>query len=648
LINDQYGTSKGDEVLKHIARVYDEGFTKMGGVCCRIATDNFAALYPATFMNSKEVESICDNAARSTLLLSPLAISTGQYIVTDKKLPVSTMFDHATLAAETVKGRFDVHTATYDESMMERILHEQEIVNEMVSALITNQFEVWFQPQYNHNTGALIGSEALVRWRHPVKGLIPPGEFIPIFEQNGFVYEMDKFVWERACMLLRKWLDEGRSPIPISVNISRYDIFRDDFYAVITGLVKQYDISVDLLHLEITESAFAESAKQIVSMVKRLVSFGFTVQIDDFGSGYSSLNTLKSVPANVLKLDMRFLEDDKGTTRGGNIVESIIRMAKWLGMPVIAEGVETQQQADFLKSIGCYYVQGYLYSKPMPLDDYARLVDASGKEHSMIKLETIKDLNNNAFWDPKSMETLIFNSYIGGACIFEFCNGKAELLRANEKYTKELCGEILQENAELSSLRIESYVDEYNLKILHENVSRSIEANDESSCEVRLHGVNGRDEDGYIYVTVRPIAVAGERFLIYCTIHNMTDLRNTELRERETAEQLEAIMRDMPGGFVRMRVLSDEASVLVYANEGFCRLVGMPHDEVMAKYAEDGMWGVHPEDRQIVRDAIDEMLSTGETFSSRYRLRHGSGGYVWVTFFGRFVTNNNGEKFFNL
>ena len=308
VVNDQYGTRKGDEVLVHTATVFRDGFAPWGGVCCRIFADNFAAIYPASFRDTPEIKAIHARASHVEGLVLPITFSVGRYIIDDLTLSPSAMYDRAVLAANSVKGRYDVHIAVYDESMREQLIREQELVLEMEDALSAGQFEVWYQPQYNHSTEAMIGAEALVRWRHPRKGLIPPDRFIPVFEQNGFVYALDKFVWEEVCRSLRKWLDEGRSPLPVSVNISRYDMFRPDLIEVLTGLVRRYDLPIALLRLEITESAFAESAAHIVEIVRSLIGLGFTVEIDDFGSGYSSLKTLKVVPAQIIKLDMKFLE----------------------------------------------------------------------------------------------------------------------------------------------------------------------------------------------------------------------------------------------------------------------------------------------------------------------------------------------------
>ena len=380
VINEKYGMAKGDEILKFLAETFNKGFSELGGICGRITADVFAVLYPRKFINSNEVENIRRVASTPKLLLRPIVISVGEYVITDIELPVSTMFDRAALAVKTIKGRFDTRTAIFDESMMEQELREQEVADEMGGALKTNQFEAWFQPQYDHSSGALIGAEVLTRWHHLKKGLLMPCDFIPIFERNGFLYEMDKFIWEQVCVTLRRWLDEGNEPLPLSVNVSRYDIIQRDFYETLTRLVKKYNIPTKLLRLELTESAFNYPNDEIVSMAERLAKFGFTIAIDDFGSGYSLLNTLKNVPANILKLDMHFLEDD-GTARGRDIVESVVLMTKSFGMPVIAERVETRQQADFLKSVGCHYVQGYLYARPMPIEEYEELAKSHSKEH---------------------------------------------------------------------------------------------------------------------------------------------------------------------------------------------------------------------------------------------------------------------------
>ena len=375
VINDRFGISRGDAILKYIGKIFEDGFDRLGGIACRVTADNFAVLYPHSLADSAMLADIREKAHTPECSPQPITFSIGRYPVEDKTLSPDAMFDRAMIAESSVKGRYDIHIAYYSEKMREKILQEQAIINEMNLSLKNGNFEIWLQPQYEHPSGKIFGAEALVRWRNPaVNEIILPGKFISLFEGNGFIYELDKFIWEHTCMILRRWLDSGISPLPLSVNVSRYDIFRNDFYSTVTGLVEKYNIPVELLRLEITESAFAKSTEQITTVVRQLSDYGFTTVIDDFGSGYSSLNALKDVPADIIKLDMRFFTGDGISSRGEHILKAVVGMAAELKIQVVAEGVESREQADFMDSIGCGYVQGYLYAHPMPLEEYEKIV----------------------------------------------------------------------------------------------------------------------------------------------------------------------------------------------------------------------------------------------------------------------------------
>ena len=284
-----------------------------------------------------------------------------------------TVSDRANLAAKQCKGNYIRNYAFYDRSMSEQLMKEQKIVNTMNTALAEEQFQLYIQPKYDLQRNRLDGGEVLVRWYVPDQGMVPPGDFIPVFERNGFIMKLDQYVWEHACQRIRKWLDEGRKPFPISVNISRVSLYNKDLADVILGLVKKYGIEPGLLHLELTESAYTGNLEMIKHTMSRLQEYGFCILMDDFGSGYSSLNTLKDIVVDILKIDMNFLLNSEVPGRGENILASVVYMAKWLGMPVIAEGVERESQVAFLRSIGCDYVQGYYFAKPMPLEEYERL-----------------------------------------------------------------------------------------------------------------------------------------------------------------------------------------------------------------------------------------------------------------------------------
>lgn len=634
VINDQYGTKKGDEVLCELAKVVCETLKDVDSICCHVMADIFAILYPRSLLKT---ETLTDMHHASELLdgsLPRLKIYVGRCVVDDKSLSVSALLDHATMAKDTVKGRYDQYIATYDESMRIGILRQQKIIGQMNHALTSGQFEVWLQPQFNHSNGMLCGAEALVRWRHPEDGLIPPGEFIPLFERNGFVYELDKYVWEQTCILLRKWLDWGLSPVPVSVNISRYDVFRDDLVSVITGLVEKYDLPFDLLRLEITESAFTESTDQIIKVVGKFVELGFIVEIDDFGSGYSSLNTLKDVPAQVIKMDMRFLENDTNAQRGGSIIESVVRMARWLGMDVIAEGVETIEQADYLESIGCACIQGYLYSRPTQVAEYEELF-AEGKTESMRgKLNAVETWNNNAFWNPASMETLIFNSYIGGACIFEYRGGAAELLRYNAGYA-EIFGGSSPYNYAGAQKNILSVLDNENAEVCRKAIEAAISTKKEAPCEISLTA-GGDATPIYIRATMRQIAAAGDRCLLYCVVYDMTEQRVSEQKRREaerlqieSAQQLEIIMSNINGGVAALKINDDGHSEFIFSNNRYFEIFGYSDQQARNKHL-DIMTRILPDDLPGVIGKINQLKKDKVPVSIDYRCKRRDGRLAYV------------------
>ena len=622
VVNDQYGSVKGDEVLRHVAGVFAAGFEPHGGLCCRISADNFAVLYPAAFQDTEDIAEIRREASSIDGIIFPIAFSIGRYIIDDVTLEPAAMYDRAVLAARLVKGRYGEKIGVYTEEMRERLLHEQEIVTEMEFALKDRQFEVWFQPQYNHSTDALIGAEALVRWRHPQKGLIPPSDFIPIFEQNGFVYELDRFVWEEVCRYLKKWQNEGRSPLPVSVNVSRYDVFQSDVVETICALVRRYGLPADMLRLEVTESAFAESAEHVVGIVRELIDCGFTVEIDDFGSAYSSLNTLKDVPAQILKLDMKFFENSGDSQRGGNIVESVVRMAKWLGMSVIAEGVETLAQANFLRSVGCNYIQGYLYAKPMSAPQYEAYCGGSEKEEKLLVLETVENLDSSSFWDAKSMDTLIFNSYVGAACIFEYCNGEIEVIRATEKYAQ-IIGSAEMTVEDALKINWSNHLADSCKERLISVIEESIRTKKEITGEYIFLDLPGCPHETYLRTTMRVIATAGNRSLVYCTNENITAQKHAEQREREVSEQLKAIMHNLDSG-VSASILVDGRLCPIFANDSYFRQLGYTREEYENQF-EGLPMAVLPEDREMVMERAMEINTSMRPGSVEFRVRHPDG-----------------------
>lgn len=366
LFNDTYGLDEGDKLLKHIAQKIKEKTIKCNGICARAYADQFLIFWERKKEYAAGMVEYLNRDMESYPLDMKVHVKAGVYEIHDVHISVNSMCDRAFIAVKAAKGRYEKDLAYYDDSIREKLLLEQQIGDEMVCALREGQFDVYFQPKYNLITGDMVGAEALVRWQHPTKGFMSPGDFIPIFEKNGFITELDMYVWEKCCQFIAEWKQKYDMTLPISVNVSRKDIYKQNLPEILKTMVERYGISTKLLHLEITESAYTENPEQLLLVVEQLKKEGFMIEMDDFGSGYSSLNMLAELPIDVLKLDMKFLQNKGEQTKNENIMSSIVELAKKINLYVIAEGVEKEKQISMLKSMKCDMVQGYYYAKPMP------------------------------------------------------------------------------------------------------------------------------------------------------------------------------------------------------------------------------------------------------------------------------------------
>ena len=373
VLNDLFGESTGDKLLQYIGKFLKEINLPLC-VSGRLYADNFVVCYEAGKGDSRRMINTLQMVADSFAINNRTILSFGLYRIDDKTLPVSVMCDRANMALWKAKGNFKNPYCEYDEKMRQQVLKEQKIINAMERAIQNKEFTLYLQPKYDIEKGTIIGAEALVRWISLENGFISPGDFIPVFENNGFVYEVDKFIWEESCRYLRKWLDEGREVHPISVNVSRIDLYDPKLVQHLVNLREKYQLPSQYLELEITESAYTEDPEQIITITRQLREASFVILMDDFGTGYSSLNMLKDIQIDVLKLDMGFLKSSDYSAKGGNILTAILKMAESLKMQAIAEGVETKEQVEFLKSIGCKYVQGFYYSKPLPVGEFEKLI----------------------------------------------------------------------------------------------------------------------------------------------------------------------------------------------------------------------------------------------------------------------------------
>ena len=370
LYNDTFGRAAGDRLLQETAADLQRLADEDGAICGRYGADCFL------FLQERERERLDrqrffgeDYSQRP----ENVSIKWGIYEITDRSVPVEQMCDWALLAANGIKGQYNQHFAVYDDSLRDRLLREQTITDAMETALAEGQFAVYFQPKYSLNNDCMAGAEALVRWVHPEWGFMSPGEFIPLFERNGFISRLDQYVWERVCAQLRDWREKGYPLLPVSVNVSRADVYQANLADTLLRLTQTYGVDPAYLHLEITESAYTENSGQIISTAEELRRQGFIIEMDDFGSGYSSLNMLGQMTLDILKLDMKFIQNETAKPAEQSILNDIISMAHRMHLSVVAEGVETREQMSRLRAVGCDYVQGYFLAKPMSAAEFEAL-----------------------------------------------------------------------------------------------------------------------------------------------------------------------------------------------------------------------------------------------------------------------------------
>lgn len=380
-INGVYGHNVGDRLLRDIGAFMRQIDTP-DSFSAHLNADHFVRFCPEDYMSVQACYDHFIESFDTVDLNMPLTLHIGVYDLCEPDTDPFTMSYKALLALQSIKGDMQNRIAYYKNDMLSREQEQLELLKDIDGAIERGEFEVWFQPQVDYSSGRVLGAEALIRWRHAVKGLIPPADFIPLLEKSNYISRVDKYMIETTCRYVRRWLDEmPENKIEVSVNLSRQDVLDPEFINGLEALVDKYRIPRSALHLEITESAYMKNSELLIGKVDELRADGFKVEIDDFGAGYSSLNTLKDINVDKLKLDMKFLSDSGSAEKEKIIIAAIINMSHSLGLPIIAEGVETREQADMLLGFGCKQMQGYYFSRPVPAAEYEKMLTGNGLKH---------------------------------------------------------------------------------------------------------------------------------------------------------------------------------------------------------------------------------------------------------------------------
>ncbi len=654
IFNDLFGFDEGDRILAGIGKIFMTSYNSDKITYGHIYADHFIACFEKHNLNPAQLSQELTDYVNGLHPQFDFIVRIGFCdVLNDGNIDISLVCDHAQLALQSIKTDFTERYAFFNPEMVSELKQEQELITDMVSGILNEEFQVYLQPQYDYTTDTLIGAEALVRWLHPKKGLINPSVFIPIFERNGFITQLDEYIWDRTCRMLRAWIDEGLNPVPVSVNISRRDIYSQNLIKIFDDLLEKYHLNARLLRLEITESAYMDNPSQLIMVVETLRNHGFCLEMDDFGSGYSSLNTLKDVPVDVLKLDMKFIsaategltkkDVSESSSRSGSILSSVVRMANWLRLPIIAEGIESKEQADYLKSIGCFHMQGFYFAKPMPADEYKQLlVDLPAIPLEQMSASDIHNALN--FIDSDTQDALLFNNFVGGAAIVEWTGDSVNIIRVNDKFLEEL------------NTTIEDY------KPFKRNILENLEKNDRQTfvsmlaeatrtgkiafCEIKSLPIYEGTQPFWLRVNGRYLAKTATSDIFYLSIENI-DFRMQLLQlNTNLYEQLATIMENVPCGILNLDY--NKKFSISYLNETLATMCGYKQSEFRSKMTEDPFMIFSKEQKESVSafltDAIQKRLPA---FSTKTEITTKDGTQKAVQINGNLLERSDGTLYLN-
>ncbi len=584
LFNKLYSREEGDRLLKNMGALLLDFSAQNCAVAGYIGGDNFGVLMPYDEKLFRSLRHKMNRVVKEWNNTVGFLPAIGVYKIEEKtSLRPMAMYDRAAMAASHVIGNYANRLCEYTPDMDEKLEEEIRLLSDVQRGLAEDEFEFYIQPQCDITTGKIVGGESLVRWKHKAKGMISPGVFVPVLEKNGFIADLDRHIWKKVCKWLRKLIDEGFEPVPISINVSRIDVFSMDVPEYLSELMKKYDLPTKLLKVEITESAYAENNDKLIRTVSQLRDMDFLVMMDDFGSGYSSLNMLKSVAVDVLKIDMRFLQiDESEQEKGIGILESVVSMAKQMRVPIIVEGVETQIQENYLLKMGCRYTQGYYYYKPMPTTDFEKLIsDKRNLDLNGFWCRQIDSLHLKEFLDPNLFNDNMVNNILGPAAFYDMYENNIEIVRVNEQYLN-LAG-LSSKDEEERYKKFWSHVRDDDRQLLFSIFGQS-HTNQTNGAQGYIHFVRNDGETLWVHIKVFFLREKGGHKLFYGSLTDMTEVHNNRNRglgsienrfvdiSQDEIQDIDKYYGNMPCGFGLVKLEVDDNNNIkdydiVYANK---------------------------------------------------------------------------------
>ena len=648
-INPKFGYLTGNKVLHALAdgiKEYlcgDLPITRLGGDRFVFVSAGFD-FEGASERFEKLVEYI-NEAALEAGVTTTISLTGGVYYLRHadyERHDFRRALDYASIAHR--KAQLDSHSSLvlFTEEDLERDTRRIVIEQSIDEALATGQIEVWYQPQVDYMYGEIIGAEALARWNHPELGWISPVEFIPVLENCGKVHDLDLYIWEEACRNAGRWraASDG-NPVPISVNVSRAEMFETGLLEHFKKLQRKYGLPDGSLHLEVTESAFVEEADRLYGIIEAMRDNDMVVEMDDFGSGLSSLNMLKNVPVDVVKLDMGFVRDGVNEERGGVVLSSVIRMLQGLDTPIIAEGVETLEQAEMLKNMGCHLMQGYHFSRPMPLEEFEDFVasntsvdDAERRKRKDSRLEDLMSFDKESSY--------LFNEAIGGTMFFFTHDGGSESILVNDQFYKD-CG-LDREQFGASKVNPIEEIDPESRETMWRAAAEAREKGSAMcTAQVRL---TGRWFEG----VMRYIGSSTRGDIFSLNICRSGDLgegeRSIAQAMQNTDWSLDMLSKIVPNGLVKCEATSD--MTIDYMSPRLVEASGLSGEEFLRRFHNSFIETVAVPDRSKFMAAAHDSATNGDLIDVEVRLYHGFGSLMRVGVLGRVNADSAGKRWLYL
>jgi len=640
IFNECYGRNKGNELIVGVANCLQNFSDVKYSVAGYFGEDDFALLMP---YDERKIE-LLDMELKVSVKRHSSNVSflpaIGVYKIMNPDEPLFTMYDRAVLARSAVKGNYTVRIKEFDKNMLDSLTSNYLLFSDVQRAFQSREFTFFLQPKCNMRTGKIRGAEVLVRWVKKSGEIVSPGVFIPFFEKSGFISELDPYIWEEVCKFQRSLLDRGKKPVPISVNVSRVDIYTMDVPAYFDSLIQAYALDPKLIELEITESAYTEDDGYVKGAATDLRKRGFRVLMDDFGSGYSSLNMLKNIEVDILKIDMRFLKlDQSNASKGIGILEAIYNMAQLIDTDVVIEGVETADQNQSLLKMGFRYAQGYYFYRPMPASDFEAVIANEGNlDHEEFQNQKIEELRLKDLLSADIFSENMLNNMLGAMAFYEVRGHEVTLRRYNEQWAV-LTGTLVTPGEKI----------DFNETVMYPEDRRALakmfqKASEEQSlgaeCDVRRRRADGSVQ--WLHLCTFLLKARGDCTLYYSSLRDVTDIYQKNELLVQKNEELHFMNNDMPGGYYRH--MDNDGYNFLHISQRFLDIVGYSENEIKSVFQGKFLNMIHPDDRAPVRQGLSALKEFGGTSSLPFRIRT-KHGYVAVVEQSRMI-NDHGSAFY--